>query len=355
MRRGLHLLRNQWRIITSVAISVAILLVALFNRERLLDAFAVVERASPFWIAAACGTILLSYFMTSQVLVIGLRSMGYRLGLLRLWASALVAVIISQSVPAGGVGSYAFLVSTFNRRGVPSGKATLAASLETLSYVSAMLLVFLFSLFYLLLRGRVIGEASYVAAGVALLLVSSAGFLLTRNERQLKAWALGAKNWLARLLRRSWGDRRVLRPVNELLRGRELLAENPRSMALLVVVQLVGLLGHSLAMLMIFRSLDIAIGFPIVVAAFGIALITSTFNVLPGGGGTVEFALVAILRMSVGVAAAPAAIIFRLLNFWLLLPVAALCYYWLMHEPTPRTPARPRGRKPRERSFSHSD
>jgi hypothetical protein len=36
----------------------------------------------------------------------------------------------------------------------------------------------------------------------------------------------------------------------------------------------------------------------------------------------------------VGLAAVPTTIIFRLLNFWLLLPVAAGCYYWLMHEPS---------------------
>ena len=34
--------------------------------------------------------------------------------------------------------------------------------------------------------------------------------------------------------------------------------------------------------------------------------------------------------LAVGPAAVPAAIIFRLLNFWLLLPPAALGYAWLM-------------------------
>ena len=69
---------------------------------------------------------------------------------------------------------------------------------------------------------------------------------------------------------------------------------------------------------------------------FGAALVTSLFNVLPGGGGTIETILAAVLGfLAVGPAAVPAAVIFRLLNFWLLLPAVALAYAWLMHHGTP--------------------
>jgi uncharacterized membrane protein YbhN (UPF0104 family) len=102
---------------------------------------------------------------------------------------------------------------------------------------------------------------------------------------------------------------------------------------LLVLIQLAALSGHSLAMLLVLHALGASTSFAGVSAAFGIALITSTFNVLPGGGGTVEAALVAVLtQLGVGPAAVPAAIIFRLFNFWLLAPVAAASYHWLMHE-----------------------
>jgi hypothetical protein len=39
-----------------------------------------------------------------------------------------------------------------------------------------------------------------------------------------------------------------------------------------------------------------------------------------------------LVQLGTGSAAVPAAIIFRLFNFWLLMPVAAGSYYWLMHE-----------------------
>jgi len=345
--RLLRLLAHHWRIATSVLLSLGILVLAVLNWEWLAEAFTIVGRANPFWLAAAAGTILLSYFITSQVLTVALHSLGYNFGLLRTWAIALVAVVFSQSVPAGGVGSYAFLVSICKRRGVPSGQATLVASLEAISYVATMLLVFLFSLVYLTIRGLGAGPPAYLAASVALLLVGSVLFVLTRSEDQLKQWLLTIKNRTAHLLGREWSDRRVLKLVGELSYGRSLFASQRRDIVLLMLIQATGLMGHSLAMLMVFWSLGVHPSFFIVVAAFGIALITSTFNVLPGGGGTVEAAMVAVLR-GVGVTAVATTIIFRLLNFWLLLPVAAGCYYWLMHEPVSEKDTQPASQTPTE-------
>ncbi|MDQ2997587.1 MAG: lysylphosphatidylglycerol synthase domain-containing protein, partial [Chloroflexota bacterium] len=99
-----------------------------------------------------------------------------------------------------------------------------------------------------------------------------------------------------------------------------------------VVIQLIALSGHSLGLYLVLRSLDASPGFLTVLAAVGIALLTSTINLLPGGGGTVEAALVAVLvQLGAGSAAIPAAIVFRLLNFWVMLPIAASCYAWLAH------------------------
>ena len=105
----------------------------------------------------------------------------------------------------------------------------------------------------------------------------------------------------------------------------------PRLVALLVGIQLVALCGHGLALLLLVWSLGAQCFYGAAQAAFGVALITSTFNVLPGGGGTVETAVVAaLLQLGVGAAAVPAAILFRLLNFWALLPVAGAGYFWLL-------------------------
>lgn len=323
----------RWKLLTSVLISLAILILAYLNREWIVDAFGLLSEARPLLLVLAFGLICLSYLVSAQVFNIVLHSLGYRIGILRLWATALVAIVVSQSVPAGGVGSYAFLMSNFNRRGISPGESALIASLETLSYAVAMLLVFSFSLIYLAVQGLDTAVGSIVAGAVAITLIGGAAFVLTRPETTLKRWATSLQLGVGRLFGQRWTGARAGKIITDLVRGRGLLAARRRDVVLLVLVQLTALSGHSLAMLVTLTSLGVDVGFGVVLTAFGIALVTSTFNVLPGGGGTVETALVAVLtQLGTGPAALPAAIIFRLFNFWLLLPVAAACYHWLMHE-----------------------
>jgi uncharacterized protein (TIRG00374 family) len=138
---------------------------------------------------------------------------------------------------------------------------------------------------------------------------------------------------LMRLLRRPWGDDWVHAVVAEVVRGRELIAGRTRLLVLLLLIQLAALIGHSLALLVILHSLGDPAGIHVAIAAFGITLLISSFNVLPGGGGTVETVLAATLvHLGIGPAAVPAAILFRLLDFWAILPLAGAAYLWLSRE-----------------------
>jgi uncharacterized protein (TIRG00374 family) len=171
--------------------------------------------------------------------------------------------------------------------------------------------------------------APLLAALAALILIGGGATLLTRPAQTLTSWLLATNRLLGRL-RRPCNDTWVYNTVAEITGARELIASRKRLLALLMLIQLTALSGHSLALLLLLHSLGAPVGTGVVFAAFGIALLTSTFNVLPGGGGTVETILVLTLAgLGAGAAAVPAAILFRLLNFWAMLPLAGGCYLWL--------------------------
>ncbi len=342
----MHQRRRQ--LLTSVILSLIILVLAFINRHQLLDALRLAQTANWSWLVVAFGIILSSYLISSQVFQVVLRSLGYRLSIIHLWVTALVAIVISQSLPAGGVGSYAFLVRLFKRQHIPAGQSTLVASLEMLSYAGAMVLLLIFSLFYLASR-HLIGTFGWtrlaellLAAVAALLVIGGAIFVLTRRRAVLARWLLAIQHVVSKIFRRTWDKTWIRRVVNDLSEGRALVANRRSDMVLLILIQLMALSGHSLAMLVILLSFDTSVNFAVVLTAFGVALITSTFNVLPGGGGTVEFMLITVLTLlGVGPAAVPAAIIFRLMNFWLLAPVAVGGYAWLMHAQPAKKPGKP--------------
>jgi uncharacterized protein (TIRG00374 family) len=339
-RKEFGMRARRWQLIVSVLLTIGVLILAYIKRDQIVRALESLREAKPSWLLLALALELFGFFCASQVYYRVLRSLGYRFSALRLWGIALVAIILSQSVPAGGVASYAFLVQNFRRRGVPAGHSALVASLEALSYAGAMLLLFGFSLTYLILHiglsAAQDARASLIAAGVAIVVICTAGFVLTREQDVLLRWLLPIKNGIARLLRRNWSDAPIQRLIDELARGRALIVARRSEMLVLVLLQLAALIVHSLAMLVVLYSLGVITSPLVVMTAFGIALITSTFNVLPGGGGTVETVLVlSLTQLGIGEQAYVAAVIFRLLNFWLLTPVAAIFYRWLMHGPTP--------------------
>jgi uncharacterized protein (TIRG00374 family) len=329
--------RLGWRLALGLLMSLGVLTLALLNRAWIVEALGLMREARPLWLLAALGIILGSYLISSQIFQVVLRSLGYRIGVVRLWATALVAIVASQSMPAGGVGSYAFLLGAFKRRGVSSGQTALIATLEALSYAGAMLLFASFGLAYLAVHALATGPsglpllAPLMAGLLALLLLGGAVMALTRREATIARWLMLVNELIARALRRPRSDAWVHQVVAELMRGRALVADRRGMVALLVLIQMIALTGHSLALFVILLSLGVQISFMTVVAAFGIALLTSTVNILPGGGGTVEAALVAVLaQFGAGTAAIPAAILFRLLNFWTMLPLAVGCYAWIM-------------------------
>jgi uncharacterized protein (TIRG00374 family) len=332
--------RRRVSYIISVLISLGIAILAYHSRHEISSAFTTLQTAEPFWLVIAVATIALSYLLSAQVFAVALRSLGHRMSVFRLWGTALTAIVMSQSVPAGGVASYAFLANTFRRHGVAPGAAALVASLETLSYVAAMLIVFVFSLIFLAWQGFGALGVTALAGLLGLTVLSAALYVLSRPFATLRTWLQRVESIVARWIKPGWAQRLA----RELTRGRALIAGRRGNVALLVLIQLGALVGHSLALLFVLRGLGVSTELPVVIAAFGVALVTSTFNILPGGGGTVEAALVAVLlNMGVGPVAVPAAIIFRLFNFWLAAPIALVAYHWLTNAKAPAPRQQKRG------------
>lgn len=330
MRRGL------WAFLLGIAMLVVLLILVTLSWDTIYEALILVSNARALWIIAAMLLILCGFFAAGQVYGRVLGALGHRANPLWLTSTAFVALLISQSIPAGTVGSYAFLTATLRRRGLSSSSVALVASLELLSWICAMLLLFTFGLSYTLLTAGRSGPPllAYPAAGVAVSMLSGGLFLLSRPRNTLHEWGMWVKRLLDRLVGPVWSEPLVLTMVDEIEEDRRLIREKPLQVLALVAGQLVVFMFHSMALLAVLVSLGSGASPLAVLAAYGLALIVSSFTLLPGGGGTVEAAL-ALTLTTQGVppaAALGAAIVFRLCNFWLLLPAGAICYRMLTRQ-----------------------
>ena len=331
--------RSRSYLIFGVACSVAVLVTVWFNREDVAQVPQLIFSADPTLLAGASLATVLGYLLSSQVFRIGLARSPVRIGMLRLWAMTLTAIVISQLVPAGGVGSYAFFMSVFKRHGVSTARATVLTGLEGLSYLGAMIVWATFSVLYIAIRSLSDGPGGPslwglgIAGCVASLLLLVVVYAGTRGTATLTKVALAVSARALDGLGRPHDEERVRTLVNGFVRERDALVSEPRTLTSIILVQLLAMSGHSLALWLVLVSLDVNANFAVAVAAFGTTLVLSSFNVLPGGGGTVEAVLAAVLlQLGVGTAAIPAAVLFRVLNYWVLLPVAALAAAWLLRK-----------------------
>jgi uncharacterized protein (TIRG00374 family) len=83
----------------------------------------------------------------------------------------------------------------------------------------------------------------------------------------------------------------------------------------------------ALCLVLMFAALGVAADFLILLAAYGVATALSMIPLAPGGIGVFEATMLAILALlGVGSEAAIPILRYRLFNFWLPIPLAAIFY-----------------------------
>ena len=78
--------RFNWRLMLGGLLTAGILLFAFFNRAWIIEALGLARAAKPAWLLLAFIVILASFLISSQVFHVALHSLGYRVGVLQLWA-----------------------------------------------------------------------------------------------------------------------------------------------------------------------------------------------------------------------------------------------------------------------------
>lgn len=332
--------RIPWALLLSGMLLAALLAVVIRNwaqiQVKTYQALALIREARPGWLALAAVAILISFICAGQIYGRVLATLGYKAPSLWLSGAAMVTMLLSQALPFGTVASYAFLTTSLRKRGVPTASVAVIASLELLSWGGAMLILFIYGMIYVLVTtsNGTLARASLSGFATVVVLIGGYLYLGTRPRDTLHVWAINIKRVIERVFGPTWHDSQVQLMVDEITHNRRIMADQPWRVLSLIALQLIIFMLHSLALLAILHGLGVEIGPLATLAAYGLALIVSTYTVLPAGGGTVEAALTVGLTIQ-GVpleAALGATVLFRLLSFWLLLPLGALCYRVLMRD-----------------------
>ncbi|HZB94563.1 MAG TPA: lysylphosphatidylglycerol synthase transmembrane domain-containing protein [Herpetosiphonaceae bacterium] len=324
--------------IVGLAVTAILLLVVFFGRREIALVFNTVLQVRKDWLFAAFLIQFAVYLSFAAVYWRSLALLGHRVKLMSMYGIAFVAIFLGRIFPAGGTSTYAFLLYQLRRRGVPDGTGAITVTLDGLSYYATFFSLLLAGFVYLFTQGQLrVNQVLFIVLivlGIIFLVMYI--WALHYDRPLLTRRALALKNRVARLLHRSWGDTGVLAFIAEVYDGMALVKRNRWGFLQLVGLQLVALLLDCLTILLLFRSLDVAPHFSIVLLGYCLANFFSAVTSLPGGGGSFEAAMTLTftqleLRSEIAISVT---LLYRLLAFWIPLFVAGIVYQYIQKGPS---------------------
>ncbi|HEU4618365.1 MAG TPA: lysylphosphatidylglycerol synthase transmembrane domain-containing protein [Gammaproteobacteria bacterium] len=311
--------RLRW--IFLIAVLAAVGFVAFSNRKELIDAFHLIGRGSPALLLAAVGSIACVYVSRGSAYKVAVHVMGYDLSRSFLARTALVATSVHQLIPTGGASGYAFLAYAFHQRGISTGRASIVALLDTLSYALSLASLAIV-VFVHLIGGGTFSGASLglgVVPAVALLGIALGLYYLQRERERMLRFSLRAKERLGALLGRHWADDPVRHFVYEYYEGKRVILENRHCFVRMMVFQYAAIAFDSAALYLAFVALGLAPNPWTVFVGFVVAMAGVSVIVVPGGGGSFEVVMSSFFATH-GIGAAngiAAALLYRLAAFWI--------------------------------------
>jgi uncharacterized protein (TIRG00374 family) len=240
-------------------------------------------------------------------------------------------------LPGGGAAAATVTYDALRRKGFERGMVALALAAVSVLVYGALGIIFSASLVYLLLRGGLgpVETAASVFFLALTLCLALAAYLAYGRPTLAQNTAKAAAGLVGRLpvdedrCRRveAWFVRLVSSLGQELREARRQLilksAETPKLAALA--------LGYwafdALCLIVMFAAMNVAADPLVLLVAYGVATALAAIPLTPGGIGVFEATMLATLAvLGVGPEAAIPVLGYRLFNFWLPIPLAAVFY-----------------------------
>ena len=243
----------------------------------------------------------------------------------------------SKVLPGGGSAAAAVTYAGLRIRGLKPARSALAVATTSVIVYGTLAAIFLACLVYLILDHE-LNRAATAASVFALFLTFCALGLATlsyRSPNATRRFLTGALYRLGRLFLRRWSRhgtelraaRVVLGLQSEVRALREQLLYHPVAAARLFGLAVLYWALDAGCLFLIFVSLGVPTGGIELLVAYGVATTFGSLPLTPGGLGVVEATMIGTLALlGAGPEVAIPVLGYRLFNFWLPIPLAAILY-----------------------------
>lgn len=330
---------NLRRSLVGLLVYAGLLLLALVllqsQGDNLTLARAAIGQANLALLGLAVGAEALRFSCAGLLLWALAAALGVRTSLLRAIRLTLIAVAARHLVPLGGIPDYALRVRFFQQRGAPA--STIAAYFLLNGAFSWLALTAIFGAGFVgyMALNHGLPPQQGLFGGAALGLLGALALLawLWRDQRlagRVLAWLqylrLRAPAWLSKRLAEPGQALRFVEELRNSLRTVQKARGGPVALAALALAPP---LADVAALAAAFAALGLPVSLVAMLLGYGLAAYLAFLTPLPGDAGVVEVALTLVftsLGYDLGMVVA-GVLLFRLLSFWLPIPVGLILYW----------------------------
>lgn len=291
-------------------------------------------KANPFFIVLAFLSEIISYIGIALLIKAILARLGYRIAFLDCFRIGTITAFAIHFLPVGnlggGVAEYYFL----KKRGVRGGSVLLGLIIRMMFSYTALLLIFLIGL----LTVPNVPEISFSPRLIALLLFSIiiAGiiYMVFLYRKKNHFWALWQRIYsvvdrvFANVGVDEFKKEGPEKMFEDLHHGIGLFTRNKRRLVIPLSAAVLYWLGDIACLYFVLRAFNFSLYPGIVMFAYGVGTLAGIISFIPGGLGVTEGSLSLILG-SMGVSLKLVVIpvlVFRLLSFWMWIPLGLLSF-----------------------------
>ncbi len=269
------------------------------------------------WVRYAVYAEALSVVALAWVTRALLRAGGRRMAMGRLIALSLASNAMATSIPGGPAWAASFCFEQFRHRGLSRGRAAVVLALTLLASIASLVVLTVVGVDLAGSRGPAAGLRPLATAG--LLVLGGLGALLcTRPGRRACMRLLGRFGGLRRL--------RAVRSLRARLGAVTLPRLTPGRIAEVSVAAVLNWLADCACLVAALLAVGAHVPWAGLLVVYGATQIAANLPVTPGGVGVVEGTL-SLLLIAYGMApqtAVAAVLLYRIISFWVLVPLGWL-------------------------------
>ncbi len=330
-----------WRSFAFIFVAGVAIYILVPNLLGVREAIGLLKNMNTYWLIAAVVVEFLFYFGMAVLLYVILDVINKKLkfwDLIRLsYLSNFAMHLLPFSFVGTGIVNYYFL----RLKGLTSGQTIITIVLRNTFTYLAMAILLLISVIYLPTHAELSRLQTYIVVGLIAFGVCFLVYMIYLYYHKDRFYKSAYKfagffNWISRKVRKKplISKEGTLEMVDEIYEGLQLLDQKRASVPYAIFGGFLNWFGDIICLGLVFLAFGYEIHVGVLLFAYLISQILAIASWIPGGLGVVEASL-GLIIISFG---APADItwmsvlVFRLLSFWLPIPVGMYSFYSLSAE-----------------------